>query len=130
MSPIPASLRTFLTIWLGQLGSNVGGRMTHFAMTLWIWDLTHQATALALVGFFTQLPQLLTMPLAGVIVDRCSRKRLMIAGDTVAAVATLVILTLQVNGQLQIWHLYSAGDRKSTRLNSSHVRTSRMPSSA
>ncbi|MEM1291581.1 MAG: MFS transporter [Cyanobacteria bacterium P01_H01_bin.162] len=109
MSPIPASLRTFLTIWLGQLGSNVGGRMTHFAMTLWIWDLTHQATALALVGFFTQLPQLLTMPLAGVIVDRCSRKRLMIVGDTVAAVATLVILTLQVNGQLQIWHLYSAG---------------------
>ena len=102
-------MRTFLTIWLGQLGSSVGSRMTSFAMTLWAWDLTQQATALALVGFFTQLPQLLATPFVGVIVDRYSRKRLMMVGDAAAAVSTVVILGLYSNNQLQIWHLYGAG---------------------
>ena len=102
-------MRTFLIIWLGQVGSAIGSRMTNFAMTLWVWDLTHQATALALVGFFTQLPQLLATPFAGVIVDRCSRKQLMIAGDAMAALSTVVILWLHASDQLQIWHLYGAG---------------------
>lgn len=109
MSATPPSLRTFLTIWLGQFGSTVGSRMTNFAITLWAWDLTQQATALALVGFFTQLSQLLVTPFAGVIVDRCSRKQLMIIGDTVAALSTVVILWLHTSDQLQIWHLYAAG---------------------
>ncbi|MEM1255022.1 MAG: MFS transporter [Cyanobacteria bacterium P01_H01_bin.21] len=102
-------MRTFLTIWLGQLGSGIGSRMTSFAMTLWAWDLTQQATALALVGFFTQLPQLLATPFVGVIVDRYSRKWLMMVGDAAAAVSTVVILWLYTNNQLQIWHLYGAG---------------------
>ncbi|MEM7794658.1 MAG: MFS transporter [Cyanobacteria bacterium P01_C01_bin.118] len=102
-------MRIFLTIWLGQLGSNVGSRMTSFAMTLWAWDLTQQATALALVGFFTQLPQMLSTPFAGVIVDRYSRKQLMMAGDAAAALSTVVILWLYTSDQLQIWHLYGAG---------------------
>ena len=102
-------MRTFLTIWLGQLGSNLGSRMTSFTMTLWAWDLTQQATALALVGFFIQLPQMLATPFTGVIVDRYSRKQLMLAGDAVAALSTLVLLGLYTHGQLQIWHLYGAG---------------------
>lgn len=102
-------MRTFLIIWLGQLGSSVGSRMTSFAMTLWVWDLTQQATALALVGFFTQLPQMLATPFAGVIVDRYSRKQLMMVGDAIAALSTLVILWLHISDHLQIWHLYGAG---------------------
>ena len=102
-------MRIFLTIWLGQLGSTIGSRMTSFALTLWAWDLTQQATALALVGFFTQLPQMLTTPFAGVIVDRYSRKQLMMVGDAAAVFSTIVILWLHTNNQLQIWHLYGAG---------------------
>jgi len=102
-------MRTFLTVWLGQFGSNVGSRMTHFAITLWAWDLTQQATALALVGFFIQVPRMLATPLAGVIVDRCNRKYLMVVGDVVAAVSTLLLLWLYTNGRLQIWHLYGTG---------------------
>ena len=102
-------MRTFLTVWLGQLGSSVGSRMTHFTITLWAWDLTQQATALALVGFFTQVPMLLVTPFAGVIVDRWNRKRLMMVGDAVAGASTVVILWLYTSGQLQIWHLYGAG---------------------
>ncbi|MGD1908736.1 MAG: MFS transporter [Leptolyngbyaceae cyanobacterium] len=109
MNRLTRNLRTFLVVWLGQTGSNLGSRMTAFALTLWAWDLTQQATGLALVGFFTQIPQLLLTPLAGVMVDRWNRKWLMMVGDTVAGLSTIVLLWLYASDHLQIWHLYCAG---------------------
>lgn len=89
--------------------STIGSHMTSFAITIWAWELTGQATALALVGFFTQVPRVLISPLAGLIVDRYNRKLLIMVGDTVAALSTLGILLLSLTGHLQIWHLYVAG---------------------
>jgi len=105
----PASMRAFITVWLGQMGSAIGSRMTHFAIILWVWNLTEQATAIALIGFFTQVPRMVITPFAGVIVDCWNRKRLMMVGDTVAGVSTVVILVLHLNGSLSLWHLYGTG---------------------
>jgi len=102
-------VRTFIIIWLGQVVSTLGSRMTNFAITIWAWELTGQATALTLMVFFTQLTRLLITPLAGVIVDRWNRKVLMMFGDTVAGLSTIAILVLFLNQNLQIWHLYAAG---------------------
>ncbi|MEM7716415.1 MAG: MFS transporter, partial [Cyanobacteria bacterium P01_A01_bin.68] len=49
-------MRTFLTIWLGQIVSTIGSYMTVFALTIWVWQVTGSATALTLVSFFVQLP--------------------------------------------------------------------------
>ncbi|WP_316432652.1 hypothetical protein [Leptolyngbya sp. NK1-12] len=49
-------MRTFIIIWSGQLVSTVGSSMTGFALTLWAWEVTGSATALALVEFFAQMP--------------------------------------------------------------------------
>ncbi|MHC5719646.1 MAG: MFS transporter, partial [Nostoc sp.] len=76
-------MRTLIIVWLGQIVSIIGSGMTGFAFTIWVWELTHQATALALFGFFAQMPQILIIPIAGVIVDRWNRKYLMMVGDTV-----------------------------------------------
>lgn len=80
--------------------------MTEFAITIWAWELTGSATALALVGFFSQLPRIPITLFAGIIVDRFNRKRLMILGDAVAALSTIAILLLYLTDNLQIWHLY------------------------
>jgi len=97
---------TFTWIWCGQLVSGIGSRMTFFALTLWAWEQTGSATALALVGFFFQLPRIPAMLFAGPLVDRVNRKRLMLLGDAVSAFATLVLGALYLAGQLDIWHLY------------------------
>lgn len=102
-------MRRFLIIWLGQLVSTFGSRMISFATQIWAWELTGQATALALVGFFGVLPSIFVTPFAGVIVDRCNRKLLMILGDAIAALATFTILCLFLTNHLQIWHLYALG---------------------
>ena len=49
-------MQTFTIIWLGQLISTIGSRMTIFAVTIWAWELTGSATALALMGFFFLAP--------------------------------------------------------------------------
>ncbi len=97
---------TFIVIWAGQLVSTIGSYMTEFALTLWAWEVTGSATALALVGFFFQLPRIPITLVAGMIVDRFNRKRLMMLGDTVAALASVSIGALYWSDQLQIWHLY------------------------
>ncbi|MEO0828756.1 MAG: MFS transporter, partial [Cyanobacteria bacterium J06642_9] len=95
-------------IWFGQLVSTIGSYMTEFALILWAWELTGSATALALVGFFSQLPRIPITLIAGIIVDRFNRKRLMMLGDSIAALATVGIGVLYLSGALKIWHLYLA----------------------
>ncbi len=82
--------------------------MSEFALTLWAWQLTASATALALVGFFSLLPRIFISIFAGIIVDRANRKHLMILGDAIATGSTLAILILHLSGNLAIWHLYLA----------------------
>lgn len=98
----------FVLIWFGQLISTIGSYMSEFALTLWAWELTGSATALALVGFFSLLPRIFISLFAGIIVDRGNRKHLMMLGDAIAASSTLAILILHLSGQLAIWHLYLA----------------------
>lgn len=102
-------MRTFIIIWLGQLVSTVGSYMTSFALTLWVWEVTGSATALALVGFFSQLPRVFVTLFSGVIVDRLNRKYLMILADAIAVLSTVLILILYSIHALQIWHLYLVG---------------------
>ncbi|MHC5613437.1 MAG: MFS transporter [Nostoc sp.] len=107
-------MRTLIIVWLGQIVSIIGSSMTGFAFTIWVWELTHQATALALFGFFAQVPQILIIPIAGVIVDRCNRKYLMMVGDTVSGLLTITVLLLYITHNLQLWHLYLAVGVKGT----------------
>ncbi len=87
--------------------STIGSRMSIFAITIWAWELTGKATALALVGFFFFVPSILSALLAGVIVDRVNRKFLMVLSDTGTALSTSVLLLLELTSNLQIWHIYA-----------------------
>jgi MFS transporter, DHA3 family, macrolide efflux protein len=98
----------FTVIWFGQLISMLGTGMTHFALLIWAWELTGEATALALTAVFSAVPTLLFSPIAGALVDRWNRKLMMIVGDLAAGLATVAIFLLFRAGNLQLWHLYMA----------------------
>ncbi|MBX3052608.1 MAG: MFS transporter [Caldilineaceae bacterium] len=102
-------MRAFVIIWLGQLVSMLGTGMTRFALTIWAWQITGSATALALVGVFSFAPIVLFSPIAGALVDRWPRKLVMMASDLAAGLSTIAVLILYSTGNLQIWHLYVAG---------------------
>jgi MFS family permease len=96
----------FVIVWLGQAVSLLGTSMSGFGLTIWAYQMTGKATALALVGFFFVAPMVFFSPIAGAIVDRSNRKLMMMVSDLAAGLTTIVILILFVTGQLQIWHLY------------------------
>jgi MFS family permease len=100
-------MRGFVIVWLGQVFSLLGTSMSGFALTIWAYEKTGTATALALVGFFFMTPMLLVSPLAGALVDRSNRKLMMMISDTTAGLSSLTILILYLSGNLEVWHLYA-----------------------
>ena len=104
----PSGMVAFLIVWLGQIISMIATNMSQFALTIWAYEQTGSATALALVQVFFITPFLLFSPFAGAMVDRYNRKLMMMVSDVGAGVATILIFTLYSLGRLEIWHLYLA----------------------
>jgi MFS transporter, DHA3 family, macrolide efflux protein len=102
----PTGMKAFGVVWVGQAVSLLGTSMTNFGLTIWAFQTTGLATALALVGFFYMVPLLLISPLAGAIVDRSNRKLMMMVSDLASGLVTIVLFILYATGNLQIWQLY------------------------
>jgi DHA3 family macrolide efflux protein-like MFS transporter len=102
-------MSAFVIVWAGQIVSMFGSAMAWFALTIWAWQTTGQATALALVSFFSFGPTLLLSPIAGALVDRWNRKLTMMLSDLATGLGTVVVLLLYVTDHLQIWHIYAVG---------------------
>ena len=99
-------MRDFTIVWVGQILSLIGSAMTWFAFTIWAWDVTGKASALATISFFAFLPTVLFSPVAGALVDRWNRKLVMLLSDLATAIGTLTIFLIYTFGDLQIWHIY------------------------
>ena len=104
--PAPRSMQTFIIIWLGELISMLGSGLTSFALGVWIYQQTGQATPFALTVLFGSLPRLLLLPMAGSLADRWNRRWLMILADTGSALVTVSVVVVLLTGDLQIWHIY------------------------
>ncbi|HYG62175.1 MAG TPA: MFS transporter [Thermoanaerobaculia bacterium] len=105
--PASSGFRTFVLIWLGQMVSMLGSGLTSFALGVWIYQRTGSATSFALLTFFVIVPAMLVLPLAGVLVDRWDRRRVMMASDSLAALGTLALALLVWSGRLETWHIYA-----------------------
>ena len=102
----PSGMKGFFVVWIGQIVSVLASGMTQFALTLWMYEQTESAMALAgmQVAFIT--PFLLMSPIAGVWVDRYNRKLMMMVSDLGAVIGTVLILVFNSMGILEFWHLY------------------------
>jgi MFS family permease len=87
----------------GQGLSLIGTWMQRVALHWWVYRVTHSALALGWVGFAGQIPALLLAPLAGALVDRWDRQRLLLATQILAmlqagALAWLVLADVATLG--------------------------------
>lgn len=99
-------MKTFITIWLGQLTSMIGSGLIGFSLGVWIYDQTGQATPFALTALFSTVPRLLLSPVAGALADRWNRKKIMLISDSLSGLITLGTAVLLMTGGLQIWMVY------------------------
>ncbi len=100
-------LRTFYTLVITQALSLLGGYISSFAVSVWIYTETGDATPIALTAFFGFVPRALFYSFAGAFVDRLDRRLVMALGDTGQAIATLFLYITLITGTFQLWHLYA-----------------------
>lgn len=79
------SMGRFLVVAFAQLISLLGSTLTDVALPLWVLERTGSVLNFALLAVTGLVPSLLAMPIAGAIVDRHSRRRVMLCGDIGAA---------------------------------------------
>ena len=77
--------RDFSLLWVAQLVSTVGSSLTDLAAGILVYRATGSALSVGLMLMATAIPSLVVGLLAGVVVDRYDRKKIMIATDLVRA---------------------------------------------
>ncbi len=107
MNPYLALLRqnrNFRLLYIGQTISQLGDWFNTVAVFALILDLTGSATMVAWMLIVQFLPVAMVSPVAGVIVDRVDRRRLMIASDILRG--TLILGLLLVRRPEHVWIAY------------------------
>jgi len=99
------SNRDFRNLWLGQVVSELGDWFTTVALFNLLLELTHRVQAVSWLLILMHLPALVMGPLAGMLVDRLDRKRLMIVTNLVRAVLMLCYIFVRRPGQ--VWLVYA-----------------------
>ncbi len=97
--------RDYMLLWSGQTVSLVGTVISQTAFPLLVWDLTHSAAQVGLVGGLGTIPYVLLSLLAGALIDRWNRKRVMILCDTGRALNLASVLIALMLGHLTVIQL-------------------------
>lgn len=98
--------KKYIIFWLSQSVSQLGSAMTGFALILWAYTKSNSALTVSLMSFCSYVPYIIVSLFAGSFVDSHSKKKIMLAADTAAAVCSVGVLLLYLGDGLQIWHIY------------------------
>lgn len=96
--------RNFRLLYTGQTISQLGDWFNSVAVFALLLDLTGSATAVAWMMIVQFLPVAIVGPMAGVVVDRVDRRRLMITADLLRG--CLILGLLLVHRREDVWLAY------------------------
>src|SRR6201988_5463325 len=97
--------RNFRLFFGGQSISLIGTWMTRVATSWLVYRLTKSSLLLGTVGFAGQIPTFLLAPLAGVIVDRVDRRKVLLWTQTLAMVQSLALAWLTLLDRITNWEV-------------------------
>ncbi len=87
--------RNYRYTWIGQVVSEIGDHFNNIAVFSLAMDITHSGLVVSGIMLSRAIPAVMAGPLAGVVLDRFDRKRIMMASDMVRAVVALAfVLTI------------------------------------
>lgn len=92
---------SYFPLWLGQLLSSFGDTLHYIALVVLVFQLTGQGIAVAGLVAAEIIPVLMLGPLAGVLIDRFSRKAVLIGAHLFRAALVLSLVWPQ-----GAWHAY------------------------
>jgi MFS transporter, DHA1 family, staphyloferrin A biosynthesis exporter len=102
-------LRDYRLLWLGQVSTSMGQWMDQTARSWLIYSLTNSPLQLGMISAVRGVPILFFGVIAGVVADRYGRKAQLIIAQTVNAFLNVILATLILTGNIQVWHIYVTG---------------------
>lgn len=96
-------IRNYRLYFFGHALSVSGTWMQAVALTWLVLKLTDDGLVLGLTAALQYLPLLVLGPLAGVIVDRTDKRRLLLGTQCAAATLALALSVLTLTGTIQTW---------------------------
>ena len=107
-SPGPSFLltRDFGFIWWSQLLSQVADGVSKLALLWFVYSITGSPLKTTIVGVLQTVPPILFGPFIGVLVDRFSKKSILIVTDLIRALLIGVVPCLIPAGQFTVESLY------------------------
>lgn len=99
--------RNYRLFFTGQGISLVGTWMQQMAIGWLVYRLTKSAFMLGLVGFLANIPSFIFAPFAGVLADRMSRRRMLIATQAAEMLQAFIFTVLIVTARVEIWHIFA-----------------------
>ncbi len=100
--------RNYRYTWMGQIVSEIGDHFNNIAVFALAMDLTHSGLAVAGIMLARAVPMITMGPVAGVLLDRFDRKRIMIASDLIRAVVALGFILTLTGHRTWLLYLFSA----------------------
>src|ERR1700741_5153418 len=97
--------KNYRLFFSGQSISLIGTWLTRVATSWLVYRLTGSALLLGVPGFARQVPSLLLAPLAGVLVDRWDRYRVLVVTQVLAMVQSALLAGLALAGVINVWHV-------------------------
>ena len=84
--------RNYRSTWTGQVVSEVGDHFNNIAVFSLALDNTKSGMVVTFIMLSRAIPAIMAGPMAGVVLDRFDRKRIMIASDLIRAVVALCFI--------------------------------------
>jgi MFS family permease len=97
--------RDFRLFWIGQSISSVGSWMQSVGLSWLVLELTNSPFRLGLVSALQFGPVLLLSAVAGVVVDRVPKRRLVLATQTALMLPAFALAGLVWAGWIRYWHV-------------------------
>ncbi len=101
----PLSHRDYRLLAGGMSVSLLGDGLFLVALAWQVYTMSDAPAALATVGIAMTIPTITCLLIGGAVSDRFDRRLVMLAADTVRAVALALLATLSVTGALAFWEL-------------------------
>ena len=103
---VKPTMARFVAVTLGQLVSTTGSLLTAFALPIWLFTRTGSVTDLGLLWALALIFGVLTLPVAGAIVDRADRRKVMMLASCLSGTIQLSLAALLFTDSLVLWHVY------------------------
>ncbi|RLL48386.1 MFS transporter [Oceanobacillus piezotolerans] len=107
MNPSLFKNRSFVSTWIGNGISELGGAFGTFCNSILIFQLTGSTLALGSMWLLYFLPSLILQLFIGPYIDRWSRKWIMILSQWTRGAIFVIPLAALISGNLEAWHIYA-----------------------